>query len=103
MILCRVLGNAVATVKHPSYVGHTILICQPVKADGTTKLGTSFLAQDSVQAGIGDLVLCAREGNTARQLLGNDSDPFHAVVAAIVDEIVKGEQVTLGPAPQDVS
>jgi ethanolamine utilization protein EutN len=100
MILCRVLGNVVATVKHPSYKGHSILVCQPVKADGSTKLGSSFLAQDSVQAGVGDLVLCAREGNTARQLLGNDSDPFHAVVAAIVDQVVKGEQVTLGPAPQ---
>lgn len=100
MILCRVLGNVVSTVKHPSYIGHTILVCQPVMADGTTQLGSSFLAQDSVQAGIGDLVLCAREGNTARQLLGNDSDPFHSVVAAIVDQVVKGEKVTLGPAPQ---
>lgn len=100
MILCRVLGNAVSTVKHPSFVGQTVLICQPVHADGKTKRGSSFLAQDAMGAGIGDLVLCAREGNTARQMLGNDEDPFHAVVAAIVDEVVKGDVATPGPGPQ---
>ena len=100
MILCRVLGNTVATVKHPAFVGQTVLICQPVHADGKTKRGSSFLAQDAMGAGVGDLVLCAREGNTARQMLGNDEDPFHAVVAAIVDEVVKGDVVTRGPGPQ---
>ncbi len=100
MILCRVLGNAVSTVKHPAFVGQTVLICQPVQADGKTKHGSSFLAQDAMGAGVGDLVLCAREGNTARQMLGSDEDPFHAVVAAIVDEVVKGDVATSGPGPQ---
>ena len=99
MILCRVLGNTVSTVKHPAFVGQTVLICQPVQADGKTKR-SSFLAQDAMGAGVGDLVLCAREGNTARQMLGNDEDPFHAVVAAIVDEVVKGDVATSGPGPQ---
>jgi microcompartment protein CcmK/EutM len=99
MILCRILGNTVATVKHPSFEGQTVLICQPVEADGKTKRGSSFLAQDAMGAGIGDLVLCAREGNTARQMLGRDEDPFHSVVTAVVDEVVKGDQVTRGPAP----
>ena len=99
MILCRVVGNTVSTVKHPSFEGHTVLICQPVQADGKSKLGSSFLAQDAMGAGVGDLVLCAREGNTARQMLGRDEDPFHAVVTAVVDEVVKGDQITPGPAP----
>ena len=99
MILCRVLGNVVSTVKHKAYTGQTILICQPVKADGSTKRGSSFLAQDAMGAGVGDLVLCAREGNTARQMLGGDDDPFHAVVTAIVDEVTKGAEFTSGPGP----
>ncbi len=86
MILCRVLGNAVSTVQHACYNGKIVLVVQPVRSDGT-ELGRSFLAVDSVQAGPGDLVLCAREGNTARQILGKDDDPFHAVVLGIVDEI----------------
>ena len=36
----------------------------------------SFLSVDSVQAGVGDLVLAAREGNAARQVLGTDKDPI---------------------------
>lgn len=87
MILCRVIGNCVATVKLPVYKGHTVLVCRPVKWDGKTPNGHVFLASDSVQAGEGDLVLCAREGNTARQILADDDSPVHAVVLGIVDEI----------------
>lgn len=87
MILCRVLGNAVSTVTHPVYIGRKVMVVQPVDTDGRTPLGDEFLAIDAVQAGEGDLVLCAREGNTARQILGNDDDPLHAVVMGIVDEV----------------
>jgi microcompartment protein CcmK/EutM len=99
VILCRVVGNAISTIKHPVYEGHTVLVVQPVSFDATTALGSSFLAVDSVQAGVGDLVLCAREGNTARQILGGDDDPFHAVVLAVVDEVDGPAGPVKGPAP----
>ena len=91
MILCRVIGNAVSTVKHPVYTDKAIMVCQPVDVDGKTPLGREFLAIDSVQAGPGDLVLASREGNTARQLLGSDKDPFHSVILGIVDHVRVGE------------
>jgi ethanolamine utilization protein EutN len=91
VILARVLGNVVSSQQHPAYNGKIVLICQPVEADTTTRLGTAFLACDSVQAGPGDLVVVAREGNAARQVLGGPDDPFHAVVLGIVDEITLGE------------
>ena len=87
MILCKVIGNAVASIKHPVYVGKKIMVVQPVDTDGSTPNGREFLAIDSVQAGPGDLVLAAREGNTARQILGTDTDPLHAVIVGIVDAI----------------
>ncbi|MCB9777861.1 MAG: EutN/CcmL family microcompartment protein [Alphaproteobacteria bacterium] len=90
MILCRVLGNAVSTVQHPCYEGRAVMVVQPVQPDGRTPLGDEFLAVDSVQAGPGDLVLAAREGNTARQILGTDDDPFHAVILGIVDQVDAG-------------
>ena len=99
MILCRVVGNAVSTVQHPVYSGRTVLVVEPVKADGKTWLASSFLAVDAVQAGVGDLVLCAREGNTARQILGTDDDPFLAVVLAIVDAVEHPGGSTTGPGP----
>ena len=92
MILCKVIGNAVATVKHPVYIGKKIMVCQPVEPDGRTPLGREFLAIDSVQAGPGDLVLASREGNTARQLLGTDKDPFHSVIVGIVDAVTLAEK-----------
>jgi microcompartment protein CcmK/EutM len=89
VILCRVTGNSVSTVKHPCFEGKSVMVVQPVRADGRTRAGRSFLSVDAVQAGVGDLVLCAREGNTARQILGKDSDPFHSVILAVVDEVVR--------------
>jgi len=86
MILAKVTGNVVATAKHPSYIGHKLLIVQPIDETGKNK-GDSFLAFDHVQAGPGDIVLVEREGNTARQLLGTVNDPFHSVIVGIVDEI----------------
>lgn len=87
MILSRVLGNVVSSTQHPVYRGTKVLILQPVQADGKTPQGKSFLAVDSVQAGEGDLVLAAREGNAARQVLGTSADPFHAVILGVVDEV----------------
>ena len=94
MILCRVLGNAVASIKHPVYEGKKIMVVQPVDVDGHTPMGREFLAIDAVQAGPGDLVLAAREGNTARQILGTDNDPLHSVVLGIVDsvDVEKGQE-----------
>ena len=93
MILCKVIGNAVASIKHPVYVGKKIMVVQPVQPDGSTPHGREFLAIDSVQAGPGDLVLAAREGNTARQILGTDVDPLHSVIVGIVDEVrIEGKE-----------
>ena len=91
MILCRVIGNAVSTIKHPVYNGKSIMVLQPVKTDTHSKNGQPFLAIDSVQAGPGDLVMAAREGNTARQILGTDSDPLHSVIVGIVDSIEESD------------
>ncbi|MDP6934924.1 MAG: EutN/CcmL family microcompartment protein [Myxococcota bacterium] len=92
MILCRVIGNSVSTVMHPVYLGKKVMVCQPVATDTHTPNGREFLAIDSVQAGPGDLVLAAREGNTARQILGTDDDPLHAVIVGVVDEVDLGSE-----------
>ncbi len=87
MILARVIGNVVSSVQHPVYDGRILLLCQPVQGDCVTPRLRAFIAVDSVQAGEGDLVVVAREGNAARQVLGSDEDPFHSVVLGIVDEV----------------
>lgn len=86
MILARVTGNVVATVKTPSYAGHKLLLVQPVDAAGKD-ISKAFLSFDNVGAGPGDLVLVQQEGNTARELLGTAKDPFHSVIVGIVDKV----------------
>jgi microcompartment protein CcmK/EutM len=86
MILARVLGNVVATIKHRCFKGHRVLIVQPIDEVGND-IGASFLACDVAQSGPGDVVLVEREGNTARQLLGTKDDPFHSVIVGVVDKV----------------
>ncbi|MGH9555220.1 MAG: EutN/CcmL family microcompartment protein, partial [Terriglobales bacterium] len=51
MILGRVLGEVVATQKHPSHHGRKLLVVQPVNPDDSER-GDTLLALDSVDAGV---------------------------------------------------
>jgi len=50
MILCKVVGSIVSTIKHPSYDDQKLMIVRPVSPDGTLKSGT-MVAVDTVGAG----------------------------------------------------
>jgi microcompartment protein CcmK/EutM len=87
MILAKVTGNVVATIKATGYESRKILVVQPVNPDGKFN-GRSFLAVDTVQAGAGDTVLVMEEGGSARLILDEpDTFTIKAVIAGIVDEI----------------
>lgn len=88
MILCRVAGTVVSTLKHPVLKGHKLLLMQPVDPDGN-RAGKKFIALDSVQAGPGDLVLVCDEGNSARTILNDREAPVRTMVVGIVDEVQK--------------
>lgn len=90
MIIGKIIGNIVSTIKHKVYEGKKILIVQPINADGNN-YGDSFLAVDFTYAGIGDRVMVVKEGSSARQLFEDDSAPVHAVIVGIVDRIDTGE------------
>ena len=87
MILAKVTGNVVSTIKAVGYESRKILIVQPVDPAGKS-IGKSFLAVDTVQSGPGDIVLVLEEGGSARLILGEpDTFTVKAVIAGIVDEI----------------
>ncbi len=86
MIICRVIGDIVSTVKNKEFTGKKIMIVQPLDLDDQAE-GEALLALDSVQAGIGDRVLVMREGGSARIVFNNNNIPVQAVITAIVDGI----------------
>ncbi|MEI6749871.1 MAG: EutN/CcmL family microcompartment protein [Bacteroidales bacterium] len=87
MILAKIIGNVVSTVKATGYESRKILIVQPIDPSGEAK-GKSFLAVDTVQAGVGDTVLVLEEGGSARMILDEpDTFTIKAIIAGIVDHI----------------
>jgi ethanolamine utilization protein EutN len=87
MILAKVLGNVVSTIRDKGYDSKKVLIVQPVDPTGKAK-GTSFLALDTVQAGAGDLVLVLEEGGSTRSVF-NEPENFtiKTVIVGIVDAV----------------
>ena len=86
MIIGRILGDVVATRKHPSHEGRKILLVQPLALDGSAK-GEPILALDAVDAGVGDRVLVAQEGYSAMTSVGRPNSPIDMSVIGVVDEI----------------
>jgi ethanolamine utilization protein EutN len=93
MILGRVRGTVVSTIKLGIYRGYKIQVVQPIDPDGTPH-GSAVLAIDTVQAGVGDTVLVIDEGNSARVIIQDTMAPVRCVIAGIVDEVtcIKGEK-----------
>ncbi len=85
MFLGRVMGNATATVKHPSMEGWRLLLVMALQADEKTIEGDPILVVDSIGAGIGQTVIITSDGIGARELLGCDNTPVRWSVLGIRD------------------
>jgi ethanolamine utilization protein EutN len=84
---CRVVGPMWAAVKHPAFAGRPLFVVQPLDENGKDT-GTSFVAIDTVQAGIGDKVIVLTEGNGVRQILKQgDIVPIRSMIVGIVDHV----------------
>ena len=70
MQLARVIGDVVVTRKDENLTARTLLVLQPIAADGSAA-GRTLVAVDAVGAGVGETVFIVR-GKEA-------SFPFHPV------------------------
>jgi ethanolamine utilization protein EutN len=86
MLICRVVGNIVATQKNRKLEGAKLLLVQPLTLDDQPR-GTTLLAIDSVGAGVGEKVLVVIEGKAAGQALGRKFAPVDAAIVGIVDAV----------------
>lgn len=86
MYLGRVVGNATATVKHPSMEGAKLLLVMALQADGRTVEGDPILVVDNLGAGRGETVMITSDGIATRDLLGSKSSPVRWSVLGIPDQ-----------------
>jgi microcompartment protein CcmK/EutM len=83
MLIGKVVGSVVATQKDEKLSNLKLLVVQVHDQQNAPK-DQYVVAVDSVQAGVGDMVLYAT-GSSARQTTMTDGRPCDAVVMAVVD------------------
>ena len=83
MQLARVIGDIVATRKDDNLAGITLLVLQPIAADGAAA-GRTLVAVDSMGAGVGEIVFFVR-GREASFPFYPTEVPTDAGVVGIVD------------------
>lgn len=92
MQIARVVGSAVATVKDEKLTGVKLLIVREANIYGEPT-GKPMVAVDTVDAGVGDLVLTA-SGSSARQTTITTDRPVDTVIMAVLDSLEVEGQVT---------
>ena len=83
MQLAKVIGDVVATRKDENLSGITLLVIQPIAADGTAS-GRTLVAVDSAGAGVGETVFFVR-GKEASFPFHPTEVPTDAGIVGIVD------------------
>ncbi len=94
MILARVLGNVVASIKNQRYDNASIMLCQQVTPEGD-ETAMTVLALNAVDAGVGDTVLIVQEGwGASTASTGKAGAAIDSAIVGVVDyvDLLKDEQ-----------
>lgn len=91
MIIGKVIGNVVSTIKHPSYKNLKLLVVQPMEViPPEMKLEEKYriiVAVDCAGAGKGDTVLVTSSPGIAREVLKLDVCPIREMIVGIIDKV----------------
>jgi ethanolamine utilization protein EutN len=85
MLLGRIIGNVVCTMKDPALIGQKLLIVQPLDRKGNDK-GRPVIALDAVGAGAGETIYWCR-GREASFPFRPANLPTEATIVGIVDSV----------------
>lgn len=92
MLIAKVIGTTISTIKDEKLQGRKLLIVRQTDETGTP-YGKPYVAVDTLDAGIGDLVLTAH-GSGGRQTKITRNSPVDAVIMAVIDHMeVSGKVV----------
>ena len=86
MLLGRILGSAVCTIKYQDLDGVKLLTVQPLNKK-LEPLGRVQVAADVVHAGPGDLVVMVRAREASLAMHGVKFVPVDLAVVGVVDEL----------------
>ena len=85
MLLGRVIGNVVCTMKNASLTGQKLLLVQPLDRNGRDT-GRPVIALDSVGAGAGETIYWCRGKEASFPFLPSEP-PADATIVGIVDAV----------------
>ena len=85
MLLGRIIGNVVCTMKDPALIGQKLLIVQPLDRQGRDK-GRPVIALDAVGAGAGETIYWCRGKEASFPFLPANL-PTEATIVGIVDSV----------------
>jgi ethanolamine utilization protein EutN len=85
MLIAKVIGSAVASVKLDALKSSKLLVVSPADGSGVVN-GAPFLAVDLVGAGSGELVVVS-QGSSARMVAGATTSPVDAAIIGILDSL----------------
>jgi microcompartment protein CcmK/EutM len=92
MLIAKVIGTTISTIKDEKLRGQKLLIMRQTDETGAP-YGKPYVAVDTLDAGVGDLVLTAH-GSGGRQTSITKNSPVDAVIMAVIDHLeVAGEVV----------
>ena len=100
MRLCKVTGTVVSTRKHDHLRLAKLLLVQPMDLEGSilTNSAEEVALDPKFDAGVGDIVLTAKQGTVVAQLMdmnlpeGESGTPANVIIIAVVE----GMEVTEG-------
>lgn len=91
MLIAKVIGTTVSTIKNEKLTGRKLLILRQTDEQGIP-FGKPYVAVDTLDAGVGDLVLTAH-GSGGRQTDLTKNSPVDAVIMAVIDHLEVGGEV----------
>lgn len=89
MILGKVCGAIHSTINHAFYENKRLLVVDRLDLNKKST-GNYLIAVDSVDAGMGETVLVIDEGNSARQVVENNTAPIRSIIVGVIDEVSIG-------------
>ncbi|AMV31944.1 Carbon dioxide concentrating mechanism protein CcmL [Pirellula sp. SH-Sr6A] len=91
MFVAKVTGSVVSTQKVDTMVGQKLLVVEPYRLEPSARnelvtTGRTFIAVDTLGAGVGDMVLIT-QGSSARFTPETNKLPIDCVIIGIVDTV----------------